>query len=336
MRMIAYAALSVAGQCVGLATRGRHAVDVEARVACDWTQPKACLAAVGPPPPSYSVKYETAAGLAWTIDVTTAWAPPYATRFWALSKIGYHVGAPFYRVDYANASTRFVVQFGYRGDAAVDALWDELTTLNTTWSVHVPGNVRGSVAFSMNAAAPGEPHGPGTNPNCTDPTYCAVGFSTNIFINYGDNTRLNGPGFSVFGTVSEAGMAENGVDALYGGYGECVELCGKGCCSGKVPCTAACGDADDGASGGAIFIDGADDGASGRVSGRAVGRRSRSDGVDPYCRFNGAGACEGVSLTQMLNVSVPAYLEAFPLLDRVERVTVVVREARADAPPRSI
>ena len=307
---VTYIALSVSGTG-GEVRRSPHS-DAEARVTCDWTQPKACLAAVGPPPPSYGVRYETTSGLSWTIEVTTAWAPPYATRFWALSNIGYHVGAPFYRVDYANASTRFVVQFGYRSEPAVDALWDAETTLNTTWSVHAPGNVRGSVAFSMNAAAPGEPHGPGTNPNCTDPTYCAVGFSTNIFINYGDNTRLNAPGFSVFGTVSEAGMAENGVDALYGGYGECVELCGKGCCSDVVPCTAACGDR-------------VGEGES--ESGRAVGGALRGDGVDPYCRFNRAGVCKGVSLTQMLNASAPSYLEAFPRLDRVKRVTVVVREA---------
>jgi hypothetical protein len=60
-------------------------------------------------------------------------------------------GASFYRVDYINASTSFVVQFGYRGDPTVDACWDQNLTSNTTWSVHPPGNQRGAVAFSMNA-----------------------------------------------------------------------------------------------------------------------------------------------------------------------------------------
>ena len=198
------------------------------RIACDWTQPAACLAAAGAPPASFRVDYVTERdGLAWSIDVVTAWAPPYAARFWALARIGYHVGAPLYRVDRVEGSPAdsFVAQFGYRGDAAVDALWDAEATSNATWSVHAPGNARGTVAFSMGAATPGEPHGPGDNPNCTDAEYCAVGFSTNIFVNYANNSRLDAPGFSVFGTVTR-GM--DAVDALDNSYGECAELCGDG------------------------------------------------------------------------------------------------------------
>jgi hypothetical protein len=33
----------------------------------------------------------------------------------------------------------------------VDACWDQNLTSNTTWSVHPPGNQRGTVVFSMNA-----------------------------------------------------------------------------------------------------------------------------------------------------------------------------------------
>ena len=167
--------------------------------------------------------------------------------------------------------------------------------------------MRGTVAFSMNAATPGQPHGPGDAPNCTDPSYCAVGFSTNIFINYANNTRLDAPGFSIFGTIDTAGMHE--VDSLYNGYGECLELCGKGCCEagsrrGGTDCTAAC---------------------------KAVSpHHRRKDGVDPYCRFDAGGACDGVSLTQLLNASVPRYLDAFPKLDRVKSV-----EVRVEAGARS-
>ena len=52
------------------------------------------------------------------------------------------------------------------------------------------------------------------------------GFSTNIFINYGNNTRLNPYDFAVIGKISETDMAV--VDSLYHGYGECLELCDAG------------------------------------------------------------------------------------------------------------
>ena len=118
-----------------------------------------------------------------------------------------------------SATDAFVVQFGYRGDPQVDNCWDSRMTINTTWSVHSPGNQRGYVSFSMDST-----NQTGDNPNCTSPTYCARGFSTNLFINLADNARLDAPGFSVVGAVrGAAGMAV--VDSLFSGYGECQELC---------------------------------------------------------------------------------------------------------------
>jgi hypothetical protein len=81
--------------------------------------------------------------------------------------------------------------------------------------VHTPGNVRGTVAFSMGAVPP--------NKNCSSSEYCAQGFSTNIFINLANNTRLDANGFSIFGEVLPPGM--DVVDRLFAGYGECSELC---------------------------------------------------------------------------------------------------------------
>mmetsp|Transcript_20072 Transcript_20072/g.53650 ORF Transcript_20072/g.53650 Transcript_20072/m.53650 type:complete len:137 (-) Transcript_20072:154-564(-) len=62
-----------------------------------------------------------------------------------------------------------------------------------------------------------------TNPNCTAEDYCAQGFSTNIYINYGNNSRLDPHGFAVFGVVLEPGM--DIVSRLYAGYGEVSDLC---------------------------------------------------------------------------------------------------------------
>lgn len=97
---------------------------------------------------------------------------------WQLARLQYWDGASFYRTLYKGPDNNFVVQFGYRGVPDVDACWDAHMTSNATWSVHAPGNVRGTVSFSMDAV--GQTH---VNPNCTSPAYCAQGFSTNIFVN---------------------------------------------------------------------------------------------------------------------------------------------------------
>ena len=200
---------------VGL-SGGVEAVPCDLLAACN--NPATCPALSEYPPDVFSVRFETTAG-AFIITTVTAWAPPYATRFWQLARIGYMVGAPFYRVDRINSSVAWVVQFGYRGEPAVDKCWDEKHTSNTTWSVNKPGNVRGTVAFSMYAVKPSP-----DMVNCTSDSYCAQGFSTNIFINYANNVRLDAPGFSVFGYVEAGGMSV--VDRLFAGYGEVSDLCG--------------------------------------------------------------------------------------------------------------
>jgi len=105
----------------------------------------------------------------------------------------------------------------------VDGCWNANLTSNTTWSVHSPGNIRGTVSFAMDAVS-----NDGSNPNCSaTSSYCAQGFSTNIFVNLQDNSKLlDGPGFSPVGTVSDADMVV--VDKLYAGYGEVASLCPAG------------------------------------------------------------------------------------------------------------
>lgn len=177
---------------------------------------EACPALSAQSPELWQLEYETTAGN-FTVEVHRDWAPPFADRFFQLALAEYHVGASFYRVDYINESTNFVVQFGYRGDPTIDTCWDADLTSNATWSVHAPGNTRGTLSMSMNAVP-----NPGTNPNCTSSKYCAVGFSTNVYINYGNNTRLDPSGFAIFATVVR-GLAV--VDRLYSGYGEVADLC---------------------------------------------------------------------------------------------------------------
>ena len=181
-------------------------------------RPSSCPALAGMPPAVFDTEFATTAGN-FTIRTITSWAPPYARRFWNLAQISYMVGGPFYRVDRLNATTGWVVQFGYSGEPQVDQCWDRLRTSNETWSVAAPGNVAGSVAFSMDAVPPSP-----ELKNCTSSEYCARGFSTNIFINYQDNARrLDPPAFSPFGFVLPPGM--DVVNQLFSDYGEVKELC---------------------------------------------------------------------------------------------------------------
>jgi hypothetical protein len=103
----------------------------------------------------------------------------------------------------------------------VDDCWDDKLTSNASAPVVPPGNQRGYVSFSMGAIE----NKTDQTPYCTYPKapYCAIGFSTNIFINLGNNSRLDGPGFPIFGRIPVEDMAV--VDRIYGGYGEVTQLC---------------------------------------------------------------------------------------------------------------
>ena len=140
-------------------------------------------------PESFKVKLETTKGN-FVIEVTRAWAPNGADRFYNLVKIGYYDGAVFFRVVES-----FMAQVGMHGEPAVQAAWSK------AWMPDDPvvqSNTRGMVTFAAQAAADSR--------------------TTQFFINFGDNSYLaqHGP-FAPFGKVVE-GMQV--VDALYSDYGE--------------------------------------------------------------------------------------------------------------------
>ena len=138
-------------------------------------------------PDSFRARFATTKG-DFVIAVHRAWAPLGADRFYNLVRSGYYDGLRFFRV-----MPGFMAQFGIHGDTAVTTAWRER---------RIPDdpvrrtNVRGMVTFAT--------AGPGTR-------------TTQIFINYGNNDRLDGMGFAPFGQVVE-GMEV--VDSLYGAYGE--------------------------------------------------------------------------------------------------------------------
>ena len=149
-----------------------------------------------PSPSSFKVKFETSKGN-FVIEVFRNWSPYGADRFYYLVKNGFYNNVRFFRVVEG-----FMAQFGYHGDPQVTAIWSEMTFPDDP----VKGsNLRGYVTFAKGAA-----------PNSR---------STNIFINYGDNSYLDRMGFSPIGKVVE-GMEV--VDQLYSGYGDSSSSGGRG------------------------------------------------------------------------------------------------------------
>jgi cyclophilin family peptidyl-prolyl cis-trans isomerase len=138
-------------------------------------------------PDRFRVRFETTKG-PFVIEVTRAWAPRGADRFYNLVRVGYYDDVAFFRVI-----ENFMVQFGIHGDPAVNAAWRQARIADDPVT---QSNKRGMVTYAM--------AGPDTR-------------TTQLFINFRDNTGLDGQGFSPFGRVVE-GLSV--VDSLYSGYGE--------------------------------------------------------------------------------------------------------------------
>ena len=139
-------------------------------------------------PETFKAKFVTTKG-DFVIEVTRAWAPLGADRFYNLIKLGWYDGVRFYR-----AVEGFMVQFGINADPSASGAWARASIPDDPV---VKSNTRGYVTFAM--------AGPNSRTN-------------QIFINSVDkNTRLDAMGFAPFGFVVE-GM--NVVSSLYTGYGE--------------------------------------------------------------------------------------------------------------------
>lgn len=138
-------------------------------------------------PDLYKAKFDTSKGT-FVIEVHRAWAPNGADRFYNLVKNGFYNDARFFRVI-----DGFMVQFGISGNPDISGVWRKAQIPDDPVK---QSNTRGMVSFATG--------GPNTR-------------TTQVFINFGDNSGLDGQGFSPFGQVV-SGM--DVVDALYKGYGE--------------------------------------------------------------------------------------------------------------------
>ena len=138
-------------------------------------------------PATFKAVFSTTAG-DFVIEVTRDLAPHGVDRFYNLVHNGFFDNQRFFRVV-----PGFVVQFGIHGDPQVSAAWRDANIPDDP----VKGtNARGTITFAT--------AGPNTR-------------TTQLFINYRDNGRLDSMGFSPFGKVIE-GM--DVVDKINSEYGE--------------------------------------------------------------------------------------------------------------------
>jgi len=138
-------------------------------------------------PDQFQAKFDTSKGEV-IIDVTRDWAPNGADRFYNLVKNGYYNNCRFFRVIEG-----FMVQFGINGDPHLNTVWSKARIKDDPVK---QSNDRGYITYAM--------AGPNTR-------------TTQLFINFDNNSGLDRQGFSPFGKVT-TGM--DIVDSIYNGYGE--------------------------------------------------------------------------------------------------------------------
>ena len=141
---------------------------------------------VTPPkgPDRYRVKFETSKG-DFIVDAVRGWSPLGADRFHELVTAGFYDENRFFRVV-----PGFVVQFGLSGDPAMNRKWK----LNIDDDPPGVSNTPATVTFAT--------AGPRTR-------------TTQVFVNFGDNSKLDSQGFTPFGRVTEGMGVVMSINAEY-------------------------------------------------------------------------------------------------------------------------
>jgi peptidyl-prolyl cis-trans isomerase A (cyclophilin A) len=138
-------------------------------------------------PATFNVKFDTSVG-PFVVQVTRAWAPNGADRFYNLVKNGFYDEARFFR-----AIPNFMVQFGIHADPKVSAVWR---------NAQIPvdpvkqSNKRGYLTYAIGAK-------PDTR-------------TTQVFINFRDNSNLDAMGFAPIGQVVSGMDVVDKINTMYG------------------------------------------------------------------------------------------------------------------------
>lgn len=138
-------------------------------------------------PETFHLKFECSNGN-FVIECHKSWAPIGAERFYTLSKEGFYNECRFFRVV-----PGFVVQWGIAGDPAVMSIW---RNANLKDDPVKESNAAGYITFAKTNA-----------PNSR---------STQVFINFGNNARLDSMGFAPFGKVVEGFEVVKAINPEYG------------------------------------------------------------------------------------------------------------------------
>lgn len=136
-------------------------------------------------PATFKAKFETSKG-AFVVQVTRAWAPRGADRFYNLVKNGFYDDLRFFRVV-----PDFMVQFGINGNPAVQSHW---RSANIPDDRVTQSNKRGTITFAT------------SGPNAR---------TTQVFINFADNGNLDRLGFAPFGRVVSGMDVVDAINAEY-------------------------------------------------------------------------------------------------------------------------
>jgi peptidyl-prolyl cis-trans isomerase A (cyclophilin A) len=138
-------------------------------------------------PDFYKAKFTTTKG-DFVVSVSRAAAPIGADRFYNMVKIGFFNDVYFFRMI-----PGFVAQFGIPSDPAIAAIWMNARLKDEP--VHET-NKRGSICFAK------------TNDPDTR--------TTQLFINLGDNNRLDAMGFAPFAVITEGMDVVDKLNLQYG------------------------------------------------------------------------------------------------------------------------
>lgn len=138
-------------------------------------------------PDKFKVLVDTSKGK-FTLEVTRSWAPIGADHFFELVNEKFYDDTRFFRV-----MPDFVAQWGINGDPTVHSKWKDVTIKDDPV---VASNMRGFVTYAKTGA-----------PNSR---------STQLYINFGDNSKLDGMGFAPFARVVEGMEVVDKINSEYG------------------------------------------------------------------------------------------------------------------------
>ena len=143
-------------------------------------------AAADQAPEIYKVLFETSKGN-FTVEVHREWAPNGADRFHKLVETGFYDDCRFFRV-----LPDFMVQWGINGDPEVQKNWVKAYIKDDRV---IKSNKRGFITYAKSSQRDSR--------------------TSQVFINYADNSRLDADGFAPFGQVVDGIDVVDAINAQY-------------------------------------------------------------------------------------------------------------------------